>query len=339
MAVLDVSITDPAKGSLSNYSFNETKRIHDFEFPCSDRNNCISYEVTLKEGFYKFECWGASGGDGSEPGGHGAYVSGTILLPTRKKLYLFIGGKGESDTVNTFNGGGAAGIRYGKQGGGATDIRTVNNQQFEGLKSRIMVAAGGGGATQHVLATTSGNGGAINGTIGHDNINNLCAIPIVPLKVQIPATQTHAGISDDGKEGEFGIGGSGYIGEGGGGGGGYYGGSMGLRASCIVATGGGGSSFISGHKGCKSVKRSSSQDPIQHNNDSIHYTGLYFQNTLMQSGDEEFLSPYNQLETGHLGNGFIRITTYILNLSITCKTNMTIHINFITLQIFLLLLK
>ena len=318
MSILNVSITDPKKGSLSHFTFNETKHIYNFDYPCSNRNDCTSYEVLFKSGVYKFECWGASGGDGSEPGGHGAYVTGTILFIANKKLYFYIGGKGESDDKNTFNGGGSAKSEYGTQGGGATDVRIVNNQLFEGLKSRIIVAAGGGGATRHDTPTTSGNGGTIIGTIGYDNINsNKCLNPPRDvLKTQIPANQTHGGISDDGKEGEFGIGGS--FG-GGGGGGGYYGGSPGIDANCIVSTGGGGSSFISGHEGCKSIERSSTPNPIKHTSHSFHYSGLFFKNTLMQGGDENFLSPQNSIETGHSGNGFIRITVLMNSFPLSCE--------------------
>ena len=69
--------------------------------------------------------------------------------------------------TNGYNGGGlgtwdqeddeAAGA-----GGGATDIRLVANDwdNFESLKSRIMVAAGGGGATN---LTAGGAGGGLEG--------------------------------------------------------------------------------------------------------------------------------------------------------------------------------
>ncbi len=44
---------------------------------------------------------------------------------------------------------------------------------------------------------------------------------------------------------------------------------------------GGGSSFISGHEGCDAIKEESTENNIIHTGQSIHYSGLYFTNTLM----------------------------------------------------------
>ena len=333
MSIIDVKISSEEKGSLDFYSYNETTHIYNFDYPCISITECTSYEVIFSPGIYKIECWGASGGDGSEPGGNGAFVSGIIQLKFRKKLYFFIGANGKDNYVNAFNGGGAGTKPYGRSGGGATDIRTINNEEFEGLKSRIIVAAGGGGATNH-LPTTSGPGGSIIGTIGHDNINlNNCENEREELDVQIPANQTHAGISDENIEGSFGVGGGNF--GGGGGGGGYYGSSPGINAICVVSTGGGGSSFISGHEGCNSVARSSSSNPIKHTGHSFHYSGLYFEKTLMQSGSEQFLSPQYVLENGHKGNGFIRVTILMNQMRNTCKVHSSCFPKYIFLSILL----
>ena len=112
-------------------------------------------------GYYKMECYGAKGGysriDGSigATGGNGGYTFGVIYLEKGEKLYVYVGGHGADavvgkDAKGGYNGGGlgtwdhsddeAAGA-----GGGATDIRLISGEwnNFESLKSRIMVAAGG----------------------------------------------------------------------------------------------------------------------------------------------------------------------------------------------------
>ena len=112
-------------------------------------------------GYYKMECYGAKGGysriNGSigATGGNGGYTFGVIYLEKGEKLYVYVGGHGADavvgkDAKGGYNGGGlgtwdhsddeAAGA-----GGGATDIRLISGEwnNFESLKSRIMVAAGG----------------------------------------------------------------------------------------------------------------------------------------------------------------------------------------------------
>ncbi len=124
------------------------------------KNNYEEYDVP-KTGYYKIECYGAKGGysriNGSigASGGNGGYISGFIELKKGEKLYVYVGGHGADavvgkDAKGGYNGGGlgtwdhsddeAAGA-----GGGATDIRLISGEwnNFESLKSRIMVAAGG----------------------------------------------------------------------------------------------------------------------------------------------------------------------------------------------------
>ena len=112
-------------------------------------------------GYYKMECYGAKGGysriNGSigATGGNGGYTFGVIYLEKGEKLYVYVGGHGADavvgkDAKGGYNGGGlgtwdhsddeAAGA-----GGGATDVRLISGEwnNFESLKSRIRVAAGG----------------------------------------------------------------------------------------------------------------------------------------------------------------------------------------------------
>lgn len=98
--------------------------------------------IVPASGYYKIECWGASGSYSSiapNPG-KGAYVKGTIYLNNNDKLLIYVGEGEENKKVEQFNGGGK-GSTYGYSGGGATDIRLSAS-----LNDRILVAAGGAGA-------------------------------------------------------------------------------------------------------------------------------------------------------------------------------------------------
>ena len=100
-------------------------------------------------GTYKLEVWGSQGGENANKfaGGAGAYSSGEItLMKGQNSIYMLV-------EKNGYNGGGSPSIQaypanIGGYGGGATDIRLINGtwNNFESLKSRIMVAGGGGGA-------------------------------------------------------------------------------------------------------------------------------------------------------------------------------------------------
>ena len=103
---------------------------------------------------YTIECWGAQGGtEGSYIGGKGAYTKGTLSLEKNSTLYVYTGACGDRGSSGAvFNNGTVRmaqsnGSYYHGAGGGSTDIRLTNGawNNFESLKSRIMVAAGGGG--------------------------------------------------------------------------------------------------------------------------------------------------------------------------------------------------
>ena len=105
-----------------------------------------------------------------------------------------------------------------------------------------------------------------------------------------------------------------------GGGSGYYGGGTGGDTFCNVSSGAGGSSFISGHNGCDAIKKESTEDNIIHTGGSIHYSGLYFTNTVMidgngynwtlEKGDYLGMPSHsdNSIIKGNHGNGYVRIT-------------------------------
>ena len=281
-------------------------------------------------GVYKIECWGASGGDlNAYVGGKGAYTNGNILLNKNQILYIYTGEQGGRTIIplTPFNSGSnqvdnGQEWQWGRAGGGATDIRLVSGtwNEFNSLKSRIMVAAGGGGANNRncteIGSTTGpyygdGNGGYGGGLIGgagttENHVNPLSNV-VGGYYTDTGATQTAAGYytaylpyTNSGYGGGFGYS-SGNAQSGGGGG--YYGG-----ATVAHCGGSGGSSFISGYSGCNAIDKSSTFDKITHTGLPNHYSGLIFTNSQMIVGNSSMPKPTGGTETGHAGNGYARIT-------------------------------
>jgi hypothetical protein len=276
----------------------------------AEYNNPGSYTLTLNPGKYKFECWGASGGTGRTNGdllyhgGHGSYVSGEILLEIKRTFYLFVGGKGanSTNTVNAaaaggYNGGGnggkdtSDGDDAGAGGGGATDIRLVGGtfDNINGLRSRIIVAAGGSGSAFRCYGAP---GGGLNGfkvTEIHSESYS-----------QSSVTQTNGYSLGRGESGRAhtNVASSG-------GGGGYYGGFTydGGETPYYDRVASSGNSFISGHPNCNAVNENGA-----HTGSNIHYSQLYFNNTVMRTRIETYNSPLNPNAVGHYGDGFIRVT-------------------------------
>ena len=193
-------------------------------------------------------------------------------------------------------------------------------QNTNSLKSRIMVAAGGSGTGRYCGQVIKG--GSSGGLIGSDGTYYSCG----SQKNFIPkgGTQTSGGFATSITskcDGQFG-----YANKmcdvtyGTGGGSGYYGGASGFSSPNVVMSGAGGSSFISGHDGCDAIKEESTEVNIIHTDQSIHYSGLYFTNTLMIDGNgykwttekKEYtgMPSYsdNSTITGNTGNGYARIT-------------------------------
>jgi len=160
---------------------------------------------------------------------------------------------------------------------------------FESLKSRIMVAAGGGGGENG-----GKNGGAGGGLFGFTNITGNVS----------GATQTSG----------FGFGTALYqmvnSYNWGGGGNGYYSGFSATNETNhqIIDAGGGGSSFISGYPGCNAISELSTSTNIIHTGSPNHYSGYVFTNMQMIAGDSSMPAPSGGTETGHTGNGYARIT-------------------------------
>ena len=250
--------------------------------------------------------------------GCGAYSNGIISLSENYIFYIYVGERGlngfSPGAVNfdhvksgTFNGGG--GILHpnpdknNSTGGGATDIRLTNGNwnDFNSLKSRILVAAGGGTCINDPQGKPSYAGGLLSQTFSNTYKNTGAT------NEAQGATQTSGykfGIGEDGTWlfSNSNIGGSG---------GGYYGGCA-YKGSKVGTLedygGGGGSSFISGHSGCNAINQNSTSTKITHTGSANHYSGKVFSNTVMIAGDASMPSPTGGTETGHSGNGYCKIT-------------------------------
>lgn len=275
-------------------------------------------------GTYKIAAWGASGGDVTindvtYQGGLGGYTSGLISLEENQTLYIYVGGF-PSSYEGGYNGGAQGGTgddgKY-TGGGGATDIRINNGNwnNFDSLKSRIMVAAGGAGTGYYGGKITGGSGGGLIGYDGQlqsydDNYIHSVASGGTQTSGGSGMFKSHFGYSLKNTIQNYGTGG----------GSGYYGGGSGRATDDNVDSGAGGSSFISGHNGCDAIKKESTEDNIIHTGGSIHYSGLYFTNTVMidgngynwtsEKGDYLGMPSHsdNSIIKGNHGNGYVRIT-------------------------------
>lgn len=240
-----------------------------------------------QSGWYKIELWGASGGNATSEtgearaGGKGAYTSGLIYLTENQKIYFYIGGT----TTNSSGGanGGGTGAGKGMGGGGSTDVRIKSGawDNDASLRTRLMVAAGGGGAEGFKQGAAGGDAGAVIGRSGQSNIvvNNYTNAgygsqkgPILVNWINLyeKADKCNSGyISGDANNaskiklacGKLGLGGAAANNEGGGGGSGYFGGGAGSSDNSTVAgSGAGGSSFIAGYAGVKYSHKWSGHD-------------------------------------------------------------------------------
>ena len=310
-------------------------------------------------GIYKIELWGAQGGNiESSLYTRGGYSKGNITLEKDETLYIYIGQAGTmgSNGINasntkgagapaTFNGGGAGGqaggsstysyANYfgGPSGGGATDVRLVSGtwSNLASLRSRIMVAAGGGGGIYGLVdGTVVGyytDGSYAGGLTGYKGVGIYYqSYNGNPVNKDYTTNGGAGGVQTSASTQTFGSGLTGAnsgasdmcLGNAGGGGG-YYGGYSGTNTGydCFVIGGGGGSSFISGHTGCDAINSSGT-----HTGQPNHYSGKIFTNTVMidghsyswtnvKSSQVQMPNPSGgsySLGAGNSGNGYARIT-------------------------------
>lgn len=249
--------------------------------------------ATLDPGKYILECWGAQGGSySSYSGGAGGYSIGTITLFQRTNLYIYVGGQPATQTSTGatsggFNGGGAGCSRtynystYGQGGGGASDIRIGQDSFY----ARVIVAGGGGGSSSEDSFTTKYGGGISGGS----SVSGY------------GATQTSAGTNGlFGQGGAATTSGTNYNYGSGGGGGGFYGG--GACSSYSDSTNyrtynGGGSGYVY-----------TSNTASNYPSGCLLNSSYYLTNAQTISGNQNFQSPTGDTETGHVGNGYVKIT-------------------------------
>lgn len=251
--------------------------------------------VTLPKGKFKIECWGAQGGYRSSTsyGGKGGYAVGTLTLSAKTNLFVYVGGAGGNTSTNAgsatvvgggFNGGGS---RYGyKGGGGASDVRIGTDS----LYARVIVAGGGGsdGASYQTGGYGGGtSGGATTGGYGSGGGG---------------ATQTAGGTGGSGNPGTFGVGGQGLYrsnGYGGAGGGGWYGGGGAYPDSSgdDDKGGGGGSGYVY-----------TSSTAGNYPSGCLLNASYYLADASTTGGGSSFAAPGGSSETGHSGDGYVRIT-------------------------------
>lgn len=275
--------------------------------------------TTLTPGRYKLECWGAQGGNSNQSngtygnGGKGGYSTGILNVSTNTTIYITVGGQGQNGVFNTrtaggFNGGGDGygtnGFGVGGGGGGASDISLmspvfshssyfINNiRDTNSLLSRIIVA-GGGGSAGYDVSNNAANGGAGGGTTGQDGLSNR-------VYHGTGGKQTTFGTGGSSEEpnrysvqAKFGCGASASNSTdvAPGGGGGWYGGGL----HCDSA--GGGSGYVY-------TPTTASNYP----SGCLLNSAYYLSNAQTIAGNQSFSSPTGGTETGHSGNGYVRIT-------------------------------
>lgn len=132
----------------------------DFPYNGTDGTDGTPYKVDLETGTYYIEAWGA--GQNGIDAGRGGYTAGRLTVNTGFPVYVYVGGT-PSSFVGGWNGGGTSG-EWGGEAGlggcGASDIRLEAGLMWDediSLRSRIMVAAGGGRTTE------AGDGGGLEG--------------------------------------------------------------------------------------------------------------------------------------------------------------------------------
>ena len=235
--------------------------------------------IAPASGIYTLETWGAQGGHrGNNNGGKGGYSTGQVFLSKGQIMYVYVGGNGNN---GGWNGGGKAG--YGTiYGGGASDIR-IGGQS---LYNRLIVAGGGGSVG--AASNAGGVGGGTSGGGGSGRYGSGAA----------GATQTAGGANS----GKFGVGGAGTAasgGYGGGGGGGWYGGGgSGTDSSGDDDRGGGGGS------GFVWTSSTASTVPSAY----LLSSNYYLSEAYTKAGNTSFPSTSGGTETGHAGNGFVKIS-------------------------------
>ena len=267
----------------------EAPSIMDFSYTGAVQN------TTLKAGTYKIECWGAQGGYRSNTtyGGKGGYSVGELTLSQNTNIYVYVGGAGNTGgTSGGFNGGGMRATYAG--GGGGSDVRIGTDS----LYARVIVAGGGGsdGATSkqgmYGGGTTGGTTTQSYGTGGGGGTQTSGGT----------GSSSASGSGTSGTYGAFGVGGRGYAassGYAGAGGGGWYGGAGSYPdgSGDDDRGGGGGSGYVY-----------NSSTASSYPSGCLLNSSHYLANSQTIAGNASMPSTSGSTETGHSGNGYVRIT-------------------------------
>lgn len=259
-----------------------------------DYTGDVQSTVITVSGYYQLEVWGAEGGYRSSDvyGGNGGYSYGTIYLEKGTTLYVYVGGSGAS---GGFNGGGIRSNDY-AGGGGGTDFRI----ETDSLYSRVIVAGGGGsdGATSKTGMYGGGETGGSTtesyGTGGYGGTQT--------GNTWLTTTTSTSTTTSSAAYAGFGFGGNGIYassGYGGAGGGGWYGGSGSVADSSSDDDrgGGGGSGYVY-----------TIDTAVNYPDGCLLDSSYYMIDAETIAGNEIFLSPDGEEETGHTGDGYARLT-------------------------------
>jgi len=212
-------------------------------------------------------CYGARGGHGTwgstQGGGSGGYVEAKFSVVAGNTYDVYVGGRGENDSINALGGwpnGGNGGVGDGSNRGGGGGGASYVVPTAGALTAALIVAGGGGGHadTGNSRQATVGLGGAAGFYVGLDGSNSggTClggggATPTVGGIAGVGGVANgEAGDTDGTGQGGDGPTGSGaFIFPSGGGGGGWHGGGAGGHADFVGggqfgAEGGGGSGYM-----------------------------------------------------------------------------------------------
>lgn len=259
--------------------------------------------LILKPGRYKLETWGAQGGyrTSASYGGKGGYSVGILELAAATNVFVRVGGSGNSGGANGgFNGGGKRSSYPG--GGGASDIRIGTDD----LNHRVIVAGGGGsdGGTSKPGKYGGGLAGGNVGTSGSANGYGTAGYGGTQTGNSGGASwladaQSSATSNDADAKSGFGFGGNGVNkngGFGGAGGGGWYGGTGRIPdgSGDDDGGGGGGSGFVWTGENAPA--------------DFGLTEANYLKDAETIDGSKLFSAPDGTSETGHTGDGYVRIT-------------------------------
>ena len=220
--------------------------------------NYISYTVPSGATSIFFNMWGAGGpgGSGGQPGGGGAYLTGTLAASPGEQLRIIVGCGGlygsatYSNTAPDYQGAGGGGGGLAGQGG-LGGGRSAIQKYIAGSWTEVVTAGGGGSA--------GGNAGTYGGNAYYTGTSQSAGTTYSQGRIPTGGSASAGGLGTftanvgapwDGTQFTGGAASNAFNVSpvtgacgGGGGGGGYYGGGGGGRSGADTYGGGGGSSY------------------------------------------------------------------------------------------------